>query len=449
MKTPLLLCSALCLAACATASPPVAELAPVPANYAYAERAGAPAPDPQWWRLFNDSALDTLVEQALGANQNIAAGLARVKQARASLRIATAPLLPQASASASTSSDSEGGIDNFSSSARATASYQLDLFGENRAGRKAAKERFKGQIYTQRALELTVEADVANAYFSLNSLRTRLAVAKSNLGISERIYDIVSVRYKAGDVSGFDMASQEASLANARARIPELEQQVASAEMALAVLIGEIPQGYEGPEADILAITPPSIDPGLPGDLLLRRPDLLAAETSLHAADANVAAAIASFFPSIELSGGVAATGLTGGTNVVTSMAASVAETIFSGGRLEGNLQSAKANVEEQIANYRQATLDALVDVDKSLIALKSAESRETQLALAKDAAERSLSLAEVRYKSGADDLTSLLNAQSTYFTASDSLVQGRLDRLTAATSLFTAIGGGWGGADS
>ncbi|MEQ1930876.1 MAG: TolC family protein, partial [Parvularculaceae bacterium] len=135
---------------------------------------------------------------------------------------------------------------------------------------------------------------------------------------------------------------------------------------------------------------------------------------------------------------------LTGGASVLGSLAASLSAPIFSAGRLEGGLEGARARVDQQIARYRQTTLNALRDVDVSLSALAAAEEREAQLIVARDASQQSLSLAEVRYKAGKDDLTSLLNAQSTFFNASDSLVQGRLDRLSAAIDLFVAIGGGW-----
>ncbi|MEX0644122.1 MAG: efflux transporter outer membrane subunit, partial [Parvularculaceae bacterium] len=404
-----LLVGSILLAACASASPPVGALTKLPAAYDHADSAGGGAPEIEWWRGFGDPALDALIAEALQANQDLAAGLARVRQSRASVKTASASLFPQISVGASASSNSDDGFGDVSGSARANASYQLDLFGENRAGRKAAKAGLKGQIFNQRALELTVQSDVAFNYFSINALRSRLEVALSNLEISERIYGIVRARYDAGDVSGFDMASQEAQLANARARIPSLEQQLMSVETALAVLLGRMPQGFAAPAGDVLALDPPAVDPGLPSDLLLRRPDLLAAEASIAGADADVMAARAAFFPSIDLSSGMTAA-LTGGASIVGSLAASLSAPIFSGGRLEGNLESTKARVDERIAGYRQATLNALRDVDLSLRAVDTAGAREDQLEIAKEAAGRSLELAEIRYRAGADDLTSLLN---------------------------------------
>lgn len=444
MRRLALLASVSLLAACATTTPSVSDIASVPGAYDHASTTEGAAVAPDWWRTFGDPALDALIEEALAANQDIAQGMARVRQARAAVASARSTLLPQLSGGASASSNSDDGFGDFSTSARASASWQLDLFGENRAGLRAAREGWRGQTFAQRGLELTVQSDVAANYFSLNALRGRLDAARANLEISERIYSIVRARYEAGDVSGFDMASQEAAIANARARIPQLEQQIVSVETALAVLLGRAPQGYGAPQTDILSLLPPSVDPGLPSDLLHRRPDLLAAESALAAADANVDAARAAFLPSVDLSSGVVAAGLTGGTSVVGSFAASVAQTIFSGGRLEANLESSRARLDERIAAYRQAALNALRDVDVSLSALRTAELREVQLESARDAAARSLDLAETRYRTGADNLTSLLNAQATYFSASDSLVQGRLDRLNAATDLFVALGGGW-----
>ncbi|MGD9801319.1 MAG: efflux transporter outer membrane subunit [Parvularculaceae bacterium] len=445
MRNIVLASAALALAACATGSPPVSELTVMPAAYEYAGASGqAGKSDAEWWKTFDDPALNDLVAASLAANQDIAGGLAALRSARAAVRSANASLFPQISAGASASSNTEGGgLDDVSGAARGSASYQLDLFGQNAANRRAARASYVAQEYDQRALELTVASNVAFTYFSVLAGRERLKVAQSNLDISERIFSIVEIRYKAGDVSSFDLESQRASLANARARLPQIEQQLVSLETALSVLLGQAPQGYDAPEGDIRAMTPPLINPGMPSELLLRRPDLLSAEAGLRAADADVVAAERAFFPSIDLSAGLSA-GLTGGTSVIGSLAASLAAPIFTGGRLEGQLDSAKARVDQQIARYRQATLNALRDVDVSLSALATAEEREKQLVVARDASEASLSRAEIRYRTGADDLTSLLNAQSSYFSASDSFVQGRLDRLAAAVDLYAAIGGGW-----
>jgi NodT family efflux transporter outer membrane factor (OMF) lipoprotein len=417
----------------------------IPDGYDYrAEVATLSATEQAWWSTFSSAPLDALVAEALTANQTLAQGVANVEASRAALKVANASLLPQASASLSSSSDTQSGLDDVTSSGRLSASYELDLFGANAASRAAARADLEAAIFSQRALELTVQSDVATNYFNLLSSREQLKVAKTNLEIAERIYEIVQVRYKAGAISGFDVSSQEAQLATTRARIPQLESQIAGLETALAILLGRVPQGYEAPSADILEIALPSTDPGLPSGLLLRRPDLMQSEANLRAASASIDAARAAFLPSIDLGAGVSSL-LTSGADVTTSLSASLAATIFSGGRLEAQLDSAKARQAGQLAAYRQSILSALRDVDVSLKSVESNAAREDQLLIARDAALDALDAAELRYRSGAGDLTSLLNAQQNYADASNNYVLGRLDRLTAAINLFVALGGSYG----
>ncbi|MFN3609986.1 MAG: efflux transporter outer membrane subunit [Hyphomonas sp.] len=439
--------SILALAGCASLSPLQRETTTdsgisLPVGYDYAgELEALSVPDQAWWEGFNSADLDALITEALAANNTLAQGLANVDASRAALTTANAAFLPQASGSLSSSSNTQSGLDDIDASARLSASYQLDLFGANAAGRNAALASLDAAIFAQRALELTVQSDVAAGWFNLLAAREQLAVARRNLEISERIFQIVEFRYEAGVISGFDVSSQAAQLANARAAIPQLESQITSQETALAILLGRAPQGYDAPQADVLNIALPVADPGLPSDLLLRRPDLMQSEASLRAANANIDAARAAFFPSIDLGAGLSSV-LTGGADLVGSLSASVAQTIFSGGRLDAQLEGAEARREGQLAAYRQSILNALRDVDVSLKAIEANEAREDQLLIARDAAEDALRAAEIQYQAGTGDLTSLLNAQQSYFSAANSYVLGRLDRLTAAINLYVAVGG-------
>jgi len=439
--------SLLALTACAALAPQ-ADMIPhaidLPADYDKASKlAEARAIESDWWAAFGSAKLDALVAEALSANQSLAVGRANVEAARAALKVSNASLLPQASGSLSASSDTDRGLDDVSSSGRLSASYQLDLFGANAAGREASRASLEASEFAQRALELTVQSDVATTYFNLLAKREQLAVAQQNLEISERIFQIVEVRYKAGAISGFDVSSQRAQLANARARIPELNAQITSLETSLAILLGRVPQGYAAPKEAILGLALPTADPSLPADLLLRRPDLLQSEASLRAANANVTAARAAFLPGVDL-GAALSSALSGGGDLTGSLSASLAQTIFSGGRLEGQLESAKARREAQLADYRGAILSALRDVHVSLTSVEANASREEQLLVARDASKDALNAAELRYRAGTDDLTSLLTSQQAYFTASDSYVQGRLNRLISTLNLYVALGGGY-----
>ncbi|MBD3771772.1 MAG: efflux transporter outer membrane subunit [Rhodobacterales bacterium] len=439
--------SFLALAACASLAPRTEvtehELA-LPADYDNA--AGLTEVrtiEADWWAAFGSQNLNALVTEALGANQTLAAGIANVDAARAALKVSNASLLPQANASLSASSDTESGLDDVSSTGRLSASYELDLFGANAASRAASQASLEASQFSQRSLELTVQSDVASTYFNLLATREQLEVARRNLEISERIFEIVEVRYKAGTISGYDVSSQRAQLATARARIPELEAQITSLETSLAILLGQVPQGFAAPEESILALELPVAEPDLPSDLLLRRPDLLQEEANLRAADANVTVARAAFLPGVDL-GAALSSVLSGGGDLTGSISASLAQTIFSGGRLEGQLESARARQAGQLASYRSAILNALRDVDVSLTSIEANAQREDQLLVAREASKDALDAAELRYRAGTDDLTSLLSAQQAYFTASDNYVQGRLNRLTAALNLYVALGGGY-----
>ncbi len=447
IRTLLVSASVLSLSACASLvrpAEPSAHGITLPEAYDFQTDASVPADaGSAWWSGFSSPELDGLIADALQANQTLAGGVASVDAARAALKVSNASLLPQASGSLSSSADSESGLSDISTSGRLSASYQLDLFGANAASREAASASFDAALLGQRTLELTVQSDVATTYFNLLASREQLTVARQNLDISERIFKIVQVRYDAGTISGFDVASQRAQLATARARIPELEAQVTSLETSLAIFVGNVPQAFDAPEGNILALSIPDAAEGLPSDLLLRRPDLLQAEASLRAATANISAARAAFFPSIDLGAGVSSL-LSGGSNLVGSLSASVGQTIFSGRALQGQLEGAEARRDAQLAAYRQAILSALQDVDVSLKTIESSAVREEQLLVARDATLAALDAAELRYRSGTDDLTSLLTAQQAYFTASDNVVQGRLNRLVAALNLYVALGGSY-----
>lgn len=449
IRTLLISTSVLGLAGCVSLNPVQRETSTeagliMPDGYDYAGAVDAlAAPEQAWWGSFKSADLDALVSEALVANNTLAQGVANVDASRAALKTANAAFLPQASGSLSASSNTQSGLDDVDANARLSASYQLDLFGANAASRNAALANLDAAVFSQRALELTVQSDVAAGWFNLLSAREQLAVAKQNLEISERIFKIVQVRYEAGAISGFDVSSQSAALANARARIPQLESQITSLETALAILLGRVPQGYTAPEADVLSIALPNAEPGLPSDLLLRRPDLMQAEANLRAANANIDAARAAFFPNIDLGAGLSSV-LTGGGDLIGSLSASVAQNIFSGGRLDAQLESAQARREAQLAGYRQSILSALRDVDVSLKAIEANGAREAQLLIARDAAADALRAAEIQYQAGTGDLTSLLNAQQNYFDAANSYVLGRLDRLTAAINLYVAVGGGY-----
>lgn len=417
--------------------------APAAYDYAAPAMAAARTLDDDWLAGFNDQNLVVLVDKAQAGNLGLEAGLASVRAAQAALKSARAGWFPSLSGSASASSTSESDFETISRSAGLTASYQLDLFGQTRLASRSARQSLAAQEFDQRTLELTVQSDVAASYILVLSLRAQLETAKANLDIAKRIFELVQVRHNAGAVSGFDLESQRASLAELRARIPQLEQQLVSAETALAILLGRAPQGYHTPQGNLMAMAVPAISVGLPSDLLLRRPDLAAAEARLRAAEADIAAARAAYFPTIDLSASLSSV-LVSGADIIGSAAASLAAPIFSGGRLSAQTDTAKAQRDALIAQYKESVFNAFRDVDVALSAGATAALREADYQIARRASAQALSIAETQYRTGAESLTSLLNAQSAYFSAQDNVTQARADRLQAAVDLNIALGGGW-----
>ena len=405
----------------------------------------------EWWKNFNSEPLNNYMQQALINNTDITAGLQTIAQSRASLKISGANMLPSinASGSAGRSQNNPATDKTTYSSSISTglnASYELDLFGANRANVDAAQANLMSSIYSQNALSLVVMGDVAQAYFSLLNLRERLQIADSNLGNAKEILRIVQVRVNEGASSDLELAQQKTSVASSEASRASIVEQISNAENALAVLIGEAPQDIEIGGVGLSDLTIPNIATGQPSVLLERRPDLRAAEADLMAAGADIGATRAAFYPSISLGLGnsLSLAGFGDPTSTVMSLASSLSAPIFQGGRLEGGVEQATARQLQLMENYRGAVLSAYQDVEDALAAVKSAQSREISLKTAMEQSQKAYKLSKDRYDAGAIDFQTLLDTQNAQRNAEDNYAQAKLARLSAAISLFKALGGGW-----
>jgi NodT family efflux transporter outer membrane factor (OMF) lipoprotein len=307
----------------------------------------------------------------------------------------------------------------------------------------------RGTVYVRDTAQLTLIAGVATSYFQLLSLRSRLALARENLVIAERVQALVATRARNGVASQLDVDRQDQTVLSQRAALMPLEQEERQTLAALAILIGRAPQGFDVAARGIADLAVPVIDPGIPAELLVRRPDLASAEARLAGANADLAAARAALLPSIQLTGaaGVSSAALMtiiGGPSSAISLALSVLQPIFDGGRLRGQVKVAESTERELVESYRKAILTALADVESALVAASRVAQQEVLQADVQAKAQNALRLAEVRYREGADDLLTVLDAQRSLFDAQERLAQVRLDRLQAAVSLFKALGGGW-----
>jgi NodT family efflux transporter outer membrane factor (OMF) lipoprotein len=454
-KLRLAVCLALSIAVtgCATTSPLLQPNVVVAPSYDEPAPAGSIAVSPDWWHRFGSQELQALVDAALAGSPDLAMAIERVRQAEAQVGIAGASLFPTLSLGYGTSrkNASSDGASRTSdaSSTTLSVSYEVDLWGRNAAGVRGANEALRGSVYGRDAAQLTLIAGVASGYFQLLSLRSRLTLARDNLAIAERVQGLVATRARNGVATQLDVERQDATVLAQRAALVALEQQERQTLAALAVLVGRTPQGFEVASTGIVDLQVPAIDPGLPADLLLRRPDIAGAESRLAGANADLAAARAALLPSIQLTGaaGVSSAALmtiVGGPGSAVSLALSVLQPIFDGGRLRGQVRVAESVERELVESYRKAILTALGEVESALVAAHRATQQETLQAEALDKTRNALRLAEVRYREGADDLLTVLDAQRSLFDAQDRLAQLRLQRLQNAVDLFRALGGGW-----
>jgi NodT family efflux transporter outer membrane factor (OMF) lipoprotein len=428
----------------------------IPPPNAWVETDGSAAawPSADWWKGFNSSELDDLLEAAAHSNDDLGAAIARVREADAQRRVAGASLWPAINATGSASrgrSPVAGG--GFATGNEflplLTASYELDLWGKNRATRRAAAATAEASRYDRETVELTVMAGVATTYFEVLAINDRLAVAEANLASARKILHGLVLEQKVGTTTALDVAQQETITATINATIPPLRQQLRASIDALAVLIGRNPESVKVSAASLEGVVPPTIGAGLPSELLTRRPDIAEAEAQLIAANANVAVARASFFPSITLTGdggfeSSALAMLLRPANRAWNATAGLTQPIFAGGALRGQSEYAKARYSELLANYHKAVISAFANVEDSLVAVREAAEQQDRQQQAVTTAERAYRIAEAQLRAGTINVLTLLNTQSALFSARDALAQVRYLRLQASVNLFKALGGGW-----
>jgi len=416
-------------------------------------------PSADWWRQFGSPQLNDLISQAQKANDDIASAIARVRQADAQVQVAGAPLLPAIGVSADanrqrakpsvTSAPGTRPITYNQFSAQASASYQLDFWGKNQAVFNAARYSANASRYDHATVELTVMTSVATTYFQALELHDRLDVAERDLSTAQTILKDLTFEETVGTANALDVAQQATTVAVINASIPPLRQQLRQTIDALAVLVGKMPQDLEAPGGTLSDLSEPVVGPGLPSELLARRPDVASAEAQLMAANANIQAARAAFFPSIDLtaSGGFVSTALSGlisPANKVFSLTGGVAQDIFQGGALVGGYRLNKARYSELLSDYHKSVISAFSNVEDALVATQQTaeQYRRQQDAVAK--ARRAYEITEIQLHAGTVNVLTVLNTQTTLFSAEDALVQVRFAHLQALVQLFNALGGGW-----
>ncbi|MFM0074628.1 efflux transporter outer membrane subunit [Paraburkholderia sediminicola] len=406
-----------------------------------------------WWREYHDPVLDALVDRSLRNNFTLASAIASVEQARGNAEKAGAPQYPSLTLGATLARSHQGrGSTTKTQSLFAEASYEIDFWGFNAANASAADLLARASEFDRDTVALTLTASVADTYFQVQSLRHRLAIARSISDDAGHILQLLLAQQQAGVATELQVQQQRNALATFQAAVPALQQQLDTNLHALAVLVGTAPEQFAVSEAALGDIVIPQPRPNLPASLLETRPDIRSKEAQLQSANQSVGAARAAFLPNIVLTadGGLSSKSLSHFlSSPFASLATSLAAPLFDGGALHGQLHASQAAEAKGVADYRQAVVTALQDVEDSLSAAQQQQLAETADQNAADAARKAATLAQAQYKLGTVDFLTVLDAQRTLYQAEDTLVQARLARLQASVSLFRAFGGGFGVTDS
>ena len=439
--------------------PPTSVAAQWPQGPAYGPNAMAEqaASEQGWRQFFRDPALQQLIQTALQNNLDLRVAALNIDAYRAQYRIQRAELLPAVSADGSGSRQrlpgelSSTGSPQISSQYSATlgvSAYELDLFGRVRSLSEQALETYLSSEEARRATQISLVADVANAYLTWQADKELLKLTQDTLAAYEQSFKLTSRSNEVGVASALDLSQARTSVENARVALARYTRQVAQDENSLTLLLGTgLPANIASkPLSDDLLSEVPA---GLPSDLLQRRPDIVQAEYNLKAANANIGAARAAFFPSISLTANAGTLspdlgGLFKGGSGTWSFAPQINIPIFNAGSLRASLDYSKIQKEINVANYEKAIQTGFQEVSNGLAARETyKEQLEAQRGFV--AANRDYyNLAERRYRIGVDSNLTFLDAQRQLFSAEQSLITDRLAQLTSEVNLYKALGGGW-----
>lgn len=420
--------------------------------------AAAEAALQQWWSVFNDSTLTSLIEQAFASNLDLRIATVRIRQARASRGIAASGVGPTIDASGSfRRSQASSGNGSMKSpminsyQAGFDAGWEIDIFGGVRRGIEAADAEIQATVENRRDVLVTLAAEVARNYVKLRTYQQRLTIARKNLEAQTHSADLTRKRLQGGFVSGLDVANAEAQVATTEAQIPLLESTATQSIYALSALLGREPGALVArlSEATGIPSVPPSVPVGVPSDLLRRRPDVRMAEAGIHSATAQIGMATADLYPKVTINGSIGLQAANSGDllNPLSrfwSLGPSVSWNLFQTGRTLSNIELQKALQEGTILSYRQTVLTAIQEVENALIASAKEQQRRKSLQAAVAANRRAADLAMQLYTQGQTGFLDVLNAQRSLHSSEDALAQSRQAMAVELIALYKALGGGW-----
>ena len=413
--------------------------------------AAAAATDIGWQQFFADERLRQLIKLALANNRDLRVAVLNVEQSQAQSRIIRAAAVPSVEGTAGYSRSHAAGIsvDQWSASV-GTSAYEVDLFGRVRSLNQQALETYFATAEAQRGARISLVANVADAYFTLRLAEAQLHLAQQTLATVQESFTLNQATFNAGASNELDLRTADGQVQTAKINVLTYQRQIALTRNALEPLIGrplpgDLPAGRAFTDSGLLADTPA----GLPSELVTRRPDILEAEHTLKAANANIGAARAACFPSLSLTGS-AGTGssqlakLFGSGTGVWSFSPQVNVPIFTGGRTRAAVDAADVSRRIAVASYEKAIQTAFREVADALVAGSSYSNEiEAQAALIQ-AQQRRFEVATTRYRQGEDTYLSVLSAQQDLYSAQQSRLQTKRNKLASQIALYKALGGGW-----
>ena len=448
---------ALTLGGCALFQPEQREQRPLNVPSAWQQQQPSPVavanaaamPSEQWWAAFQDPQLDTLIDNALRTNNDLAVAGIRVQRAQLQAGLANTNLTPGVVGQLNTSRGYDlkrGGVAGSASSSLVTLSYELDLWGRLSALRSAADGELKATVSDRQAAALALVGTTAGLYWQTGYLNQRIALSEAGIEDGRRILALVRTKYAAGAVSGLDVAQAGQNLATQEAAHTQLLQQRVEARNALAILFDRPPEALANEPTRLPDTALPAIDAGVPASLLGRRPDLHAAELRLRGALANVDATRTGFYPTLSLTGSLGTSSTALGDllkNPVATLGAGLALPFLQWNTARLTVGVSQTQYEEAVVGFRQSLYTALSEVENALSSRTQLRDESIKLALALQEAQRAEKLSEVRYRAGATALQPVLDAKDRRRTAEVSLALNRLNQFNATMTLYKALGGG------
>jgi multidrug efflux system outer membrane protein len=412
-----------------------------------------------WREFFTDPELQQLIAQALANNRDLRVAVLNIELARAQYHVQRANLLPQIDASGSYTREKVPPalafgepipLEKIYQVGVGVTSWEIDLFGRVQSQTHAALQQYLAQEQARRSAQLSLIAQVASAYLTLAADKELDRLALETVKSQEASYDLTKKRHESGAVSGLDLAQAQTTVETARADAARFEGNVAQDLDALALLLGtsfDASQLPSGLTANVTGLS--ALPPSLPSAVLLRRPDILQAEHQLRAANADIGAARAAFFPSINLTGDIGSasstlSGLFKAGAYTWELAPQAALPIFHGGALVGNLSAARTQQRIAVAQYEKAIQSGFRDVADALALTASLDRQHRAQQALVDATSQAYELSQQRYKTGADSYLTLLDAQQRFYAAQQGLISTRLAEQGNRVLLYKALGGGW-----